>query len=240
MRSLRSPCESESSCTRRTRTRLRPRGDVSVSLTKLGAFIGPGARPGTPIAAWRSSRGRCGSLRRCTRRTRTRPRPRGTSVSLMSDWVTFIGPGARPETPSWRCRSSRSRCGSLRRCTRRTRTRPRSARDVSVSLERLGGRYFSRGQGGDAERALAQFEESLRIRRALYEANPNSAQASRDVCVTLNLTGSIHQSQGRIDDALRLFDEASYISKQVFDANSDSCKQQGTIMSRCYVWAIAT
>ena len=57
-----------------------------------------------------------------------------------------------------------------------------AVRDVSVSLDRLGDFYLRRGASGDAERALAQFEESYRILKQLYEANPNSAQAVRAIC----------------------------------------------------------
>ena len=60
-----------------------------------------------------------------------------------------------------------------------------AAHDVSVSLDRLGDFYLGRGPSGDAERACAEFEECLRIRKQLFEANPNSAQAgsARRQCV---------------------------------------------------------
>ena len=59
-----------------------------------------------------------------------------------------------------------------------------AARLYSTAFTHLGDFYLSRGASGDAERALAQFEESLRMDQQLYEANPNSAQAgARRQCV---------------------------------------------------------
>ena len=50
---------------------------------------------------------------------------------------------------------------------------------------------------------LAQFEESLRIAQQLFEANPNSAQAARDVSVSLNKLGDFYLSRGQAGDAER-------------------------------------
>jgi len=54
----------------------------------------------------------------------------------------------------------------------------------STSLSIIGDFYLSRGQAGDAELALQQFENSLHTRQQLFEANPNSAQAARDLVVS--------------------------------------------------------
>ncbi len=65
---------------------------------------------------------------------------------------------------------------------------PQSAlakRDVSVSLNDLAGYLASRGQAGDAEKALGYFERSLKVREELLVANPQSAQAARDVFISL-------------------------------------------------------
>ena len=60
-----------------------------------------------------------------------------------------------------------------------------AARDVSVSLNKLGDFLASRGQAGDAVKALGYFERSLKVREELLAANPSSAQAARDVSVSL-------------------------------------------------------
>ena len=56
---------------------------------------------------------------------------------------------------------------------------------------------------GDAERAVAQVEESLRIRKQLFEANPNSAQAAHDVSVSLDRLGDFYLGRGHSGDAER-------------------------------------
>ena len=50
-----------------------------------------------------------------------------------------------------------------------------AARDVSVSLERLGDFLSARGQPGDADQALAHYRRDLEISERLLAANPDSA-----------------------------------------------------------------
>ena len=78
-----------------------------------------------------------------------------------------------------------------------------AARDLSVSYERLGDFYLARGQSGDAERALTQFEESLKIRKQVYDANPNSAQAARDLLISMERLSDISSSSDAPDSDLR-------------------------------------
>lgn len=59
-----------------------------------------------------------------------------------------------------------------------------ATRDVSVSLNKLGDFLASRGLPGDAEKALGHYERSLEMSEGLLRANPESAQAARDVVVS--------------------------------------------------------
>ena len=93
------------------------------------------------------------------------------------------------------------------------------ARDVSISNEQLADFYLGRGQAGDAERSLTHFEESLRISQQLYEANPNSAQAARDVSVSLSKLGDFYLGRGDAERALTHFAESLRISHQLYQAN---------------------
>ena len=54
-------------------------------------------------------------------------------------------------------------------------------RDLSVSLNKLGDFLASRGQPGDAEKALGHYERSLEVSEGLLRDNPQSGQAARDV-----------------------------------------------------------
>ncbi|MCO6456013.1 MAG: tetratricopeptide repeat protein, partial [Pirellulaceae bacterium] len=60
-----------------------------------------------------------------------------------------------------------------------------AARDVSVSLNKLADFLASRGQPGDATQALEHYQRSLEVSEQLLRDNPQSAQAQRDVLVSL-------------------------------------------------------
>ena len=65
-----------------------------------------------------------------------------------------------------------------------------AARDVSVSLERLGDFLAARGLPGDADQALAHYQRGLTLRERLLAATPDSAAKVRDVVVShFNLAG---------------------------------------------------
>ncbi len=78
-----------------------------------------------------------------------------------------------------------------------------AARDVSVSLNTLGGFLAGRGQAGDAERALKHYERDLELSEGLLKRNPDSAQAARDVSVSLNTLGDFLARRGQAGDAER-------------------------------------
>ena len=57
-----------------------------------------------------------------------------------------------------------------------------------------------RGQAGDAEQALRYFQRSLQVREDLLRANPDSAQAARDLAIALErLAGMASQGDGPAD-----------------------------------------
>ena len=94
------------------------------------------------------------------------------------------------------------RCNELRE--RLLRDNPQSAqaaRDVSVSLEKLGDFLASRGQRGDAEKALAHCQRCNELRERLLRDNPQSAQAARDVSVSLEKLGDFLASRGQANPA---------------------------------------
>ncbi|MCA8994841.1 MAG: hypothetical protein KDA88_22880, partial [Planctomycetaceae bacterium] len=66
-----------------------------------------------------------------------------------------------------------------------------AARDVSVSLDRLGNLLSRRGGPGDAEQALEYYTRSLEVRERLLAASPDSAQAARDVSVSLTKLAAV-------------------------------------------------
>ncbi len=74
-----------------------------------------------------------------------------------------------------------------------------AARDVSVSLNKLGDFLAQRGQPGDADTALQHYQRSLDLREKLLAANPDSAQAARDVWVSCAKLGLHAERTGQGD-----------------------------------------
>ena len=63
---------------------------------------------------------------------------------------------------------------------------------MSVSLDILGDFFATRGQPGDMDKALDHFTRSFDMKEKLLAANPGSAQAKRDVSVSLNTLGHFY------------------------------------------------
>ena len=104
----------------------------------------------------------------------------------------------RAERGRWWLRVGRASSPSAARPTR-----PSAASDLSISIERLGDFYVQRGQPGDAEQALDQFQRGMQIAQRLYDANPNSAQAARDLSVSHHKLATTFGRIGSQQDAVR-------------------------------------
>ena len=92
-------------------------------------------------------------------------------------------------------------------------------RDVSVSLDRLGDFLASRGQPGDAEQALAHYQRSLEVSERLLADNPQSAQAARDVLVSLERMANCESMALQHARALAFQERVLEISRQLYSAN---------------------
>src|SRR5204863_279995 len=100
-----------------------------------------------------------------------------------------------------------------------------AARDVAISLDQLGEFLASRGQAGDAEKALGHFQRSLEVRETLLTANPNSAETARDVSISLNKLGGFLAKRGKPGDAekaLGHFQRSLEVRETLLRANPDS------------------
>ncbi|MEI6341715.1 MAG: hypothetical protein WCR07_07145, partial [Verrucomicrobiota bacterium] len=79
------------------------------------------------------------------------------------------------------------------------RANPADARTASAmccTLDDLAEAMVMRGQAGDATKVLGYYERSLEVREDLLAANPHSAQAARDVSVSLNKLADFLASRG--------------------------------------------
>ena len=100
-----------------------------------------------------------------------------------------------------------------------------AARNVSISLRNLGAFYLAHSQSGDAEKALKCFEESLEISLQMFEQNPNSTLAARDVYILLRYLGDFYLARsqsGDVEEALRYFMKCLDKTQQLHEVNPDS------------------
>jgi tetratricopeptide (TPR) repeat protein len=74
------------------------------------------------------------------------------------------------------------------------------ARVLPAALEQMGDVLVLRGQPGDAEKALGHYQRCHEVLERLLAANPESAQAARDVVVSHYKLGQFGQQTG--DEAL--------------------------------------
>jgi len=102
-----------------------------------------------------------------------------------------------------------------------------AVRDVSVSLEKLGDFLAQRAQPGDAEKALGYFTRDLSLSEKLLADNPGSAQAVRDVSVSLNKLGAFlaqRAQPGDAEKALGHFTRSLELSEKLLADNPGSAQ----------------
>jgi tetratricopeptide (TPR) repeat protein len=83
-----------------------------------------------------------------------------------------------------------------------------ATRDVAIGLNKVGDFLVNRGQKGDADQGLALYTRSLELSEALLKVNPDSAEVTRDVSITLNKLGDflvIRAQKGDTDKALEYY-----------------------------------
>ena len=100
-------------------------------------------------------------------------------------------------------------------------------RDVSVSLSKLGDFLATREQPGDEDKALDHFTRSFGMKEKLLAANPGSAEATRDVSVSLDILGDFFATRGQpgdMDKALDHFTRSFDMKEKLLAANPGSAQ----------------
>ena len=102
-----------------------------------------------------------------------------------------------------------------------------AAGDVSLSLNKLADLLANRGLAGDADKALSCFQRDVDICERLLAANPDSAQAARDVSVSLQKLAdflAIRGLAGDADKALSCYQRGLDVRERLLAANPNSAR----------------
>ena len=199
--------------------------DVSVSLNKLGDFLAGRSKPGDSEAA----------LGHYERSVEMRERllavnpesgqaARDVAVSLikLGDFLARRGQSGDSEATLGHYARSLELSERLLAVNPESR---QAARDVAVSLIKLGDFLARRGKPGDEEAALRHYERSLELSERLLAASPESGQAARDVSVSVERLGDFLARRGRpgdADAALGYYARILEVGERLLGANPES------------------
>ena len=201
--------------------------DVSLSLERLGDFLARRGQSGDAEAAWGNYQRSLESLERVLATNPESDRAaRDVSVSLirLADLLAIRGQPGDPATALGHYQRSREVSERLLAANPES---AQAARDVSISLERLGDSLTRRDQSRDAVVALGHYQRSLEIRERLLAANPESAQAARDVSVSLHKLADSLVSRGQSGDAeaaLGHYRRSLEVDERLLAANPESAQ----------------
>ena len=175
--------------------------DVSVSLGKLGDFLAQRAQPGDSeqaLAHYTRSLELREKLLADNPGTAQAMRDVSLSLGKLGDFLAQHAQASNSD----KALAHFTRCNEL--LENLLAENPGSAqavRDVSVSLEKLGGFLARRNQPGDAKLAHSHYTRSLALGEKLLADNPGSAQAVRDVSVSLARLGDFLAQRSQLGDA---------------------------------------
>lgn len=111
----------------------------------------------------------------------------------------------------------------------------RAARDVSVGLDKLGDVLVVRHTPGDTENAAIHYQRSLEIRERLLAANADSAQAARDVLISLErLAQAQAPDRNGASRALELQSRAVDMARTLRERDPDSLYHGRTLAISLY------
>lgn len=201
--------------------------DIAMSLEKLADFLTARGQPGDrdqALAHYRRSLELSERQLKATPNSAQAARDVAVSLNKLADFLGERGqPGDFAEALAASERSLTLREGLLRASPNSA----EAARDVSVSQEKVADLLTSRGQPGDAERALALYQRGLEITEQSLQASPDSAQAARDVSVSLVKLADFLALRGAPGDAEKALDchrRSLEVRERLLQANANSAQ----------------
>jgi hypothetical protein len=119
----------------------------------------------------------------------------------------------------------------------RTSESAEAARDVSVSLLHLGRFFVQRGAPGDAEQALGHYKRSVDLAEELLRRNPESAQAARDVSISLAALADLlaqRREPGDTEQAARHYTRSLELKEALLKQNPASARAESAVLDAQY------
>ena len=158
--------------------------DLAAALERLGTFLFEREDDGDSAAALANFT-RSLELREAVLKKTPDSEDASREVSIglekLADFLIEYG----GENDSEKILANLNRCLEIREVLMKANpTSAQAARDLSVALNKLGDYLATLGKPEDATKALAHFERDLAISEKLLAANPDSAQAARDVVIS--------------------------------------------------------
>ena len=96
---------------------------------------------------------------------------------------------------------------------------PQALRDLSVSLERMGGVHEATG---DTDAARAAYEESLAIDRRLIAMTGETPQTLRDLSIALGRMGGVYGAAGGTDTARASYEESLATARRLTEMTGET------------------
>jgi len=95
----------------------------------------------------------------------------------------------------------------------------RTLREQAANLSKIGDAHL---EVGEMEEALPAYQQSAKIVKQIYQANPQNADLKHLLAISYEKLGSIHQALGQVDKALEFFELYNKLKKELYDSNPKS------------------
>jgi len=94
------------------------------------------------------------------------------------------------------------------------RTISKADNQLAILAERIGNFHKTTG---NIDKALIFFEEYFRLRKELYEADPQNVEFKNGLAISYSKLGNTHSALGNLDKALTFYEQDAQLSKEIYE-----------------------
>ncbi|MGH7597030.1 MAG: tetratricopeptide repeat protein [bacterium] len=87
--------------------------------------------------------------------------------------------------------------------------------EIAILCDRIGSYHKTTG---NLDKALGFFEEYKRLKKELYDADPNNVPFKNGLAISYEKLGDTHTALGNLDQALRFFEDENDLFKKLYGA----------------------